>query len=73
MPATREHVLRANLASEHRKSSPDPGRILDLRRQLAAQQLEDSIRRILGRGPALTVGERQKLAGLVLAGGAADD
>lgn len=73
MPPTREHVLRANLASEHRRRELDPERILDLRRELAAQQIRDHVVRITSAAPPLTGTQRQELADLVLAGGAASE
>lgn len=63
-----EHALRARLASEYRKRTRDPGRILDLRREIAAVQVERHITRILSAAPPLTDSQRQHLASLVLGG-----
>ena len=63
-----EHALRARLASEYRRRTRDPERIIDLRRQLAAVQVEGHITRILSAAPPLTAGQRQHLASLVLGG-----
>jgi hypothetical protein len=68
--ASREHSLRAQLASEHRKRDRDPERITTLRRELAAEQIAGHVRRILGGAPPLTDDQRQELATLVLQGGA---
>lgn len=71
--ASLEHSLRARLAYEHRRRTPDRELILDLRRQLARQQIEDHIRRITSAAPPLTPDQRRELADLVLAGGDADE
>ena len=70
MPPRKEHSLRGQLAAEHHRREPNPERILDLRRQLAAQQIRDHITRIFEAAPPLTVDQRQELATLVLQGGA---
>jgi hypothetical protein len=67
LPPSKEHRLRGQLAAAHRHE-PDPERILDLRRRLAAQQLRDHITRILAAAPSLTVDQRRELAGLLLEG-----
>ena len=70
MPPRKEHSLRGQLAAAYHRRERDPERILDLRRQLAAQQIRDHITRILEAAPPLTVDQRQELATLVLQGGA---
>ena len=69
--SAREHALRARLAGEHRRREPDPERIAELRRELAAQQIRDHITRITASAPPLTAAQRRELASL-LAGGGAD-
>jgi hypothetical protein len=62
----RERSLRARVATEYRRRTRDPERIEELRRELAAQQIEDHIQRITASAPPLTPGQRQRLAALVL-------
>lgn len=66
--ASQEHVLRARLATEYRRGAPDPDRIRDIRRRLAAAQVEGHITRILSAAPPLNDDEREHLAALVLGG-----
>jgi hypothetical protein len=68
--ASREHSLRARLAHEHRRRDRDPERILDLRRQLAAQRIEDFIKRVQSAAPPLTAEQCHRL--MALLGGEAD-
>jgi hypothetical protein len=68
VPARKEHSLRGQLAAQYNRRERDPERILDLRRQLAAQQIRDHITRILGAAPPLTIDQRHELAALVLEG-----
>lgn len=66
----RERSLRARLATEYRRRERAPERIVDLRRQLAAQQIRDHITRILAAAPPLTISQRRELADVVLGGDA---
>jgi hypothetical protein len=68
----RERSLRQQLATEHRRRNRAPERIVDLRRQLAEQQIRDHITRILAAAPPLTVDQRRELAALVLEGAAGE-
>jgi len=68
LPPRKEHSLRGQLAAAYHRRERDPERILDLRRQLAAQQIRDHITRILEAAPPLTVDQRRELAALVLEG-----
>lgn len=68
MPPRKEHSLRGQLAAEHHRREPDLERILDLRRQLAAQQIYDHVTRIYKSAPPLTLDQRRRLAALVLGG-----
>jgi hypothetical protein len=68
LPPRKEHSLRGQLAAAYHRRERDPERILDLRRQLAAQQIRDHITRILGTAPQLTIEQRRELAALVLEG-----
>jgi hypothetical protein len=61
----RERSLRARVATEYRRSTRNPERITELRRELAAQQIEDHIRRITASAPPLTLDQRRELAALL--------
>lgn len=66
MPPRKEHSLRGQLAAAYHRRDRDPERILDLRRQLAAQQIHDHVTRILTAAPPLTDEQRRELAALLL-------
>ena len=69
MPSAR--TLIAYLAAEHRRTSPDPARIADLRTQIRGALLTESVKRQLATGP-ISQATRNQLAELVLSGGSAD-
>jgi len=64
-----EHTLRANLAAEHSRRTPDPERIAGLRRQLRERQLADRIRDWLSSDPIPTPAQRRELADLLVSAG----
>lgn len=69
----REHSLRQQLATEHRKRDPDPDLIVDLQRERAAVRVEDFAAKIFAAAPPLRDEQRQRLAEVMLRGGGADD
>jgi len=68
--ASREHSLRQRIATEHRRRDPDPDLIADLQRERAVVRIEDYVRRVFADAPALTIDQRQRIAAVVLGGGA---
>lgn len=70
--ASREHSLRAQIATEHSRLHPDPDRIAELQRQRAVVRIEDFATEVFAGTPPLTASQRQYLADAMLKGGDAD-
>lgn len=70
--ASREHRLRAQLASEYSRSHPDPGLIADLQRERAVVRVEAFAAEVFAAAPPLTDEQRRYLAEVMLKGGADD-
>jgi hypothetical protein len=70
--ASREHSLRAQIATEHSRANPDPDRIADLQRERAAVRIADFARKVMADAPPLTREQRQDLAAVML-NGSGDD
>ena len=66
-----EHSLRVQIAQEHRRKVRDPERIAELQRKRAAERIRESITKITGTAPPLTLDERRELAALLLDEGGA--
>lgn len=64
--ATKEHLLRMRIATEHRRREPDLDLIADLQRERAAVRIADFTRKVLAEAPPLTLGQRQELAALLV-------
>ena len=62
----RELSLRQQLATEHRKRSPNPDRIADLQRERAVVRIEDFAAEIFAVAPPLRDEQRQHLAEVML-------
>lgn len=61
---------RARIASLTRSRTADDPELIEARRNLRAASLESHIARILAEAPPLTADQRQRIAGLLTAGGA---
>jgi hypothetical protein len=66
--ASREHRLRAQIATEYSRPSPDPDRIAELQRQRAVVRIEDHARKVLADAPPLTAEQHLRLARVMLGG-----
>lgn len=65
---TKSRSELANLSKKHPPSSPE---IQEKRLELRALKLEDHVRRVISEAPPLTEAQRQRIADLLRAGGAA--
>lgn len=68
-PAAAHH--RGKLAALSRSRTPDDPELLEARRDLRAERLADYVARIVAEAPPLTNEQRERIAGLLRAGGAA--
>jgi hypothetical protein len=66
--ASREHSLRAQIATEHHRLNPDPDRLAELQRQRAVVRIEEFAVKVLAAVPPLTVAQRRHLADVMLGG-----
>lgn len=71
--ASREHRLRAQIATECSRSQPDPSLIADLQRERAVVRIEDFALGVFAAAPPLRDEQRQHLAEVMLRGGGAAD
>ena len=60
----RSSTLIAHLAGEHRRTSPDPARIAELREQIREAQVTEWAERQLATAPPLSQATRDKIAAL---------
>lgn len=70
--ASREHRLRAQIATEHSRAHPDRDLIADLQRKRVVVRIEEFASEIFAAAPPLTDEQRQHLASVMLQGGDAD-
>lgn len=66
MAASREHSLRAQIATEQSRAHPDPDRIAELRRALVVVRVEEFFRKVSATAPPLSRARRQHLAQVIL-------
>jgi DNA-binding IclR family transcriptional regulator len=64
----REHSLRQQLATEHRRRNPDPDRIAELQRERAVVRIEEFAAEVFAAAPPLHDDQRQHLAAVMLGG-----
>jgi hypothetical protein len=62
---------RAKVAAFSRDRLPDDPDLVDARQNLAALKIEDHVRRVISEAPPLTDEQRERIAALLRAGGAA--
>jgi len=63
----RSRTLIANLAAEHRKSTPDPERIAELRAEIREAQITEWVERQLADAPLLSQATKDKISALLSA------
>jgi hypothetical protein len=68
----RSSTLIAHLAGEHRRTTPDPARIAELREQIREAQITEWAERQLSAFPPLSQATKDKLAALLSAAPAPD-
>lgn len=62
---------RAKVAALSRDRAPDDAELIQARQNLRALRLEDHVKRVISEAPPLTNAQREKIANLLRAGGAA--